>query len=136
MGKLLALDIGERRIGLAVTSEGSHLVFPRDVIDTKTSDPANQIIDIIQKEQVALLIAGLPLNHDGTESGQCQSVRSFVKKIQQKLPIEVFFINEYATSKEALQRFKHFNADKKLKKGVIDSTAAVIILETYLNYVR
>ena len=132
MSKILALDVGKRRIGLAVGEPEMKLVFPREALDSQLEDPFQSLVNLIEEESVRKLVVGLPLNSDGTENDQCAYTRDFIADLQKKTIVEVEFINEYATTKEAKQRFQHYGA-KGVKRNRIDSTAALIILEAYFN---
>ena len=129
----MALDVGKRIIGVAIASMETGLVFPRDAIDQK-SNGIGQVLKIIKEEGIGKLIVGLPLNSDGSENEQCDYTKKFIKSLKLE-SIEVHYINEYGTSKEAEHRFKSMAFDKTIKRGTIDSTSASIILETFLKRV-
>ena len=136
MGKILALDVGDRRIGVAIGLLEQEMIFPRDAIDTKVSEPTQAIANLIASDNITMLIVGLPLNSDGSENEQCLKTREFVKKLNKIVDLPMSYVNEYASSKEANNIFASFGARKQIKPGVIDSSAASIILDSYFQKLK
>jgi putative Holliday junction resolvase len=126
--KIIALDVGEKRIGVAVSDTSLNVVFPREAI---FDNHASEIHKLIKAENADVLLVGLPLNSDGSESLQAVKVRKFIDTLG-KTPAKIEYISEYGSTLEAQQRFRSLGFDRKIKKGVIDSTAAALLLETYL----
>ena len=127
--KYLALDYGEKRIGLAGSDSGT-IVTPLEVFEIKNNDFTLLIQKIIQYDPKYLII-GLPVSTNGQEKESAQKVRQFVNYIKDKIKvIKLEYTNEIYTSTEARERAKTIN----WKKGKpIDHFAAAIILEQFLN---
>lgn len=124
-GKLLALDIGQRKTGVALTDAEQRVAFPREEFLHKNNEELSaQVTQFIEEESIVGLIMGLPLGMDGEDSEQTQSVRELHEAWQEALPIPITLIDERWTS---------FQARRHHKKGLIDSEAAQILLETYLG---
>ncbi len=85
MSKILALDVGKRRIGLAIGNVPLQMAFPREAIDTNLEDPFEFLVKLIGEESIAKLIVGLPLNSDGSENAQCVYTRDFIQKLLKKI---------------------------------------------------
>ena len=132
MSKLLGLDVGEKRIGVAVADTTLGMAFPRTVI-TRTSDE-QALADIcasIKSENAQAVIVGEPLNEDNEPTVRSQAIHAFIDKLQALVPnCAVHFVDEHMSSKEALSRIP-FKRDRKVK-GADDAIAASIILERYL----
>ncbi len=127
-----ALDVGERRIGVAMTSLLARLPAAYRTID-RASDAAAiaEICDIIAKENVRELAVGLPRDMQGNETEQTKKVRRFAASLQKKLDIPLVFQDEAVTSVRAEERLK--NRGKPYTKGDIDAESAAIILQDYLQ---
>ena len=131
MYKVMALDIGTKRIGIAlsdfllVTATG-HSYIPRE-----PEDKALETIYKIAKENhVEKIVAGLPVNMDGTKGFQAQNCEEFVSKIK---GYEVIFEDERLTSDTAEQNLRERKIDFRKDKGLVDIESACIILEQYLS---
>jgi putative holliday junction resolvase len=128
--KIAALDVGDVRIGVAITPIGVRIAQPyghfvRDDFIVKT------IQDFVQKESIDTLIVGLPLGMQGQETRQTQLVRDFTAMLKQHLSVPILFQDETLTSVKAEQEL--INRKKVYKKSDIDALAACYILEDYLE---
>jgi len=131
MYKVMALDIGTKRIGIAlsdfllVTATG-HSYIPRE-----PEDKALETIYKIAKENhVEKIVAGLPVNMDGTKGFQAQNCEEFVSKIK---GYDIIFEDERLTSDTAEQNLRERKIDFRKDKGLVDIESACIILEQYLS---
>lgn len=129
---VLALDVGERRIGVALASRIARLPAPYGFIDrSKTEDVIKDIQKIVTEQEVDTIVVGLPRGLEGQESAQTQSVRSFAAAIEKNIKLPIVMQDEAVTSVEAENRLK--NRGKPYSKGDIDAEAAAMILDDYLN---
>lgn len=127
-----ALDVGERRIGVALTSLIARLPAPYTTIDVhETPDTVGWICDFVAKESISVLVVGLPRDMQGRETEQTKKVRMFAKKLEDELAIPVVMQDEAATSINAEAMLKQ--KGKPYTKADIDAAAAVIILQDYLS---
>lgn len=130
-GMALALDVGERRIGVALTSLIARLPAAYATIDRQaTADVFQDICDIVAKEGVTELVIGLPRDMKGVETEQTKKVREFAKELGGKIDIPITMQDEAVTSVAAEQRLK--STKKPYTKADIDAEAAAIILQDYL----
>jgi len=132
--RILALDVGQARIGLAVADLGADMAFGRGYISrTKLKEDLGRLEHIYTKENAELIVVGLPLRADGKNSKQTQRVRAFARILEEK-GYNVVFEDERYSSKIAEQDIKLSAVSKKKRreKGLIDEAAAIIILENYL----
>ena len=132
---VIALDVGEARIGVARGEEGSSFAFGRGYIASKRQkDDVQAVRDILEAENAELVVVGLPTRSDGTDSKQTQRVRAFARALQ-NAGMEVVFEDERFTTRIASQGLLGSGLPKKKRqeKGRLDEAAAVLILESYLN---
>lgn len=127
---ILALDIGERRIGIAVANSGSRLASPLKTVE-HGSTTFEHIKTIIEEQQATVLVAGLPRNLEGNETAQTGWVREFVKKLEAQVPLPVYFQDEALTSQKAEQELR--DRAVTYNKGEVDALAATYILTDFLN---
>lgn len=133
-GRILAIDYGEVRIGLAISDPLRIFAFPLMVIDLrKTPDFIKSIESIIKEKEVKKIIIGFPLKLDGSEGIQTEKVKKFVEEIKQKIEIDTEMVDERLTTTLAQRFLKNIGIDRKKQKNIIDEVAASKLLETYLE---
>ncbi len=131
---LLALDVGEARIGVAVGRLGSSFAFGRSFITrSKLAADVAAVRALIDKEGAAHVVVGLPSTVRGGDAAQTQKVRAFAAELE-KAGLVVVFEDERLTTRLAAQGLATSGLKKKQRqeKGRLDERAAVLILETYL----
>ncbi|MGV8945991.1 MAG: Holliday junction resolvase RuvX [Lutibacter sp.] len=133
MARILALDYGEKRIGIAITDELQIIASGLTTVDTKNIFIF--LTDYLKKEKVELFLVGEPKQMDNTESESEQFIRPFVEKLSLTFPkIPIKRIDERFTSKMAFQSMIESGLKKKQRqnKSLIDEISATIILQSYL----
>jgi putative Holliday junction resolvase len=131
--RILALDVGKRRIGVAISDPMGVTARPLSTIDRNRQTPA-KILNMVQELGVELLVIGLPLHLNGTEGEQADDVRKFAAKLSAAgCSVPIKFIDERLTSVEAEARLSDRRGSWRKKKSRIDAFAAALILEAYLN---
>jgi putative holliday junction resolvase len=129
---ILALDVGDARIGLARGELGSSFAFGRGFLErTDLQKDIQALKDLLEKEQADYLVIGLPKSTDSKDSAQTQKVRSFVKHLQ-KAGVKVILEDERFTTQLASQHLRDLPKHKRQEKGRLDEAAAIIILESHL----
>ena len=127
---LLGLDIGTRRIGVAVANSSIKIAIPLTTIEVNDGDEILQINKIIVNEKIDTIVAGLPRNMSGEETAQSVYTKEFLENF--KLSVnEIKFQDESLTSVQAENILKSYK--KPYTKGDIDMQAAAIILQDYLE---
>lgn len=145
MSKLLGLDIGEARTGLATGSTNHELVLPLEVLPTKELlASGSRLKRIIQDHEIELIIVGLPKSLSGEENAQARRTKNLAKKIlalaswidSEDVDIEreplVVLVDERYTTKEAEARLLESGMSSRDMRSVADAMAAALILETYV----
>jgi putative holliday junction resolvase len=134
MKRALGIDLGEARIGVAVSDELGMLAHPVETIVVKeTADALGRVVQIATEKDVGHVIIGLPKNMDGTTGVAAEKARAFADKLREKLSCPVRLWDERLTT-VAAQRYLH-DAGRNVKQSrkVIDQVAAQIILQGWLD---
>ncbi len=134
MGRILAIDHGLRRIGLALSDPMRIISSPFKTIIVENEDDAfDQLEEIVKTKEVDSIVMGLPIRTDGKDSPQTEIVRQFRDKLQVRLNKKVHFVDEAYSSTEAHRILKTMGKKYGDDKGAIDRIAASIILEQYMK---
>jgi len=134
--RTLALDFGERRIGVAITDATGSLAQPLETIDRKRSgkDADFERIDqIVKKYSVTRIVIGLPLHMNGHEGPEARNARAFGSRIEKQTGIEPEFLDERWTSIEAEQVLRNTGGKSRKDRGRVDRVAATILLQAFLE---
>lgn len=127
---ILALDIGDKRVGVAIASTVARL--PRPLTTLLRGDSClRELADIVSSEEVSEIVLGLPRNLDGQPTRQTEATEKFAEELKKEIQIPVHWQDEAVTSKQAETELK--NRGKAYEKGDIDALAATYILEDFLN---
>jgi len=134
MKRALGIDLGEARIGLAISDELGMLAHPLETIHTReTPDPIARIAEIAGRDKIGIIILGLPRNMDGTYGPAAEKSRSFAEKLRERLPCEIKLWDERLTSVAAQKSLHATGRNTKQSREVIDQVAAQLILQGYLD---
>ncbi len=136
--RIMALDVGEKTIGVAVSDPTGLIAQGIQIINRKSIQKDFSIIkDLVEQYEVHEIIIGLPLNMNGTEGTQTEKTRKFGQKLLSNLEIPVVYWDERLTTMAA-ERMLVEEADlsRAKRKKVIDKMAAVYILQNYLDKER
>lgn len=133
MSRLLALDIGDKRIGVAISDESRLLARPLTTIARASKrEDFEAIARLVAAHHVERLIVGLPRTLRGEEGPQAQRVRRYVEALSAAIDAPIAFQDERYTSVEAKERLAGSSRRRRAKRD-IDAAAAAIILQDYLN---
>ena len=135
--KILAVDLGKARTGLAVCDEGEILASPVAVITQYNREKLAQEVAAKARElAVGELVVGLPRNRDGSEGESAQGAREFAAVLGELTGLPVVLRDERLTTVTAHGYLNDTNTRGKKRKAVVDAVAAVVILEEYLSFRR
>lgn len=136
-GAILALDIGTKRIGVAVSDELGLLATPRTVIHRRSTKAAlDEIVRLVRAEEAALVVVGLPISFDGQLHGQAQSVQQFAERLRTLLDVPMVYADEMLSTVRAEERLRAAGVRTDRIRERIDAMAAAVILEEYLDQRR
>lgn len=131
--RIVALDIGDVRIGVAVSDPTRTIASPVGVITRVGWGPdTRKIKEICDRYETALVVSGLPLNMDGSEGFQAAKVRDLCAQLT-KAGLTVVFQDERLSTVTAEDALLEGNVSRADRKGIVDKVAAAIILEQYLH---
>lgn len=131
MHKIMALDVGTKRIGIALSDYLQVIATPHSTIQRVPENKAiEDIIKLARENRVEKIVVGVPINMDGTQGFQAQDCIGFAQKLQ---GFDIIFEDERLTSEEAEQRLKSRKIDFRKNKGLVDMESACVILEQYLS---
>ena len=134
MKRALGIDHGEARIGLAVSDELGMLAHPLETIHVKdVADPVQHIAKIVARDQIGMVILGLPRNMNGTYGPAAEHVRAFADQLRAAIPCEVKLWDERLTSVAAQRSLHEAGRTVKNSRAVIDQVAAQMILQGWLD---
>lgn len=134
-GRIMSLDYGTRRTGIAVTDPLRLIATGLDTVETHRLFPYLEAY--FKKEKVSLLIIGLPLHADGTATKLEDDIRGFIRKIQKSYPdLTIDRIDESFSSAKAKQVIFQSGASRKKRqdKSLLDKVSASLILQEYMDY--
>ena len=133
MSRILGLDYGEKRIGMAISDDRKRLAVGIDTIENTDADVFLEFLKkLCQKEEIDMIVIGLPLNLSGGKTKKTIEAQQFGLKIEDALEIPVEFQDERLTSRQAEESLKGIKKDKEQ----IDRVSAQLILQTYLDKLR
>ena len=138
MGRVMALDVGDVRIGIAVSDLMCIIANPLETYTRKGNldVDARYIAELAKSREVTLFVSGLPLGLNGQENEQTAKTREFVNKLQEVCDIPVEYLDERFTTLSAERVLIEGNVRRENRKKVIDKVAATIILQNYLDRKR
>ena len=133
--KIMAIDLGEVRTGLAVCDKMELLSSPLDVIEEKDKEKLiSIIINKAKSMDIEQFVLGLPRNMDGTEGKSAQNARDFKEKLESASGIKVDLHDERYTTISAHGYLNETNTRGKKRKSIVDKISASIILDDYIRY--
>ena len=134
MNRILAIDFGDVRVGLALSDLTCTISKPFKTINyINIGDLLNQIFEITKENKVNKIVVGIPYNMKGEDTKQTIKVREFVSALENKMDYKIDLIDERLTSSEAEKFMHQMNIKTGHNKDKIDKIAASIILQEYLD---
>jgi putative holliday junction resolvase len=130
--RLLALDVGDKRIGLAVSDPLGTIAQPLGTIPRNNAS-VDAIVGIAREREVGEIVVGLPINMNGTLGPRALEVEEFARTISEEIDIPLVFIDERLTTVEAEKLMISADVSRNKRRRTIDSVAAAIILEKRLR---
>ena len=131
---ILALDIGEKRCGIAVSDASEKIAIPISTLSTaEVMQNAPAFRRIIEDHEPRLLICGLPVSLNGNENKQAVRIRGQAEQIAERNGLPLEFVDERMSSSEARRILHESGHSERSMRGKVDMIAASLILETYLE---
>jgi putative Holliday junction resolvase len=134
MQRILSLDFGEKRIGVAVSDALNIIAQSVGTIERKgIKNDLKKIKDLVREHDAGRLIVGLPLNMNGTEGKSANRAVDFVNELKKEIDIRVEMVDERLTTAQGERIFLEADLSRKKRKKKIDKIAAQLILQNYLD---
>ncbi len=132
--RVLALDIGEKRTGIAVSDPDRRVASPVCVLpSTEVISCARSFQRVLEDWEPELFVCGLPLSLDGQEGAQAARIRDFAAKLSSACGLPHVFVDERLSSKEAKGTLREMGYDERGMRGKIDMIAASLFLQAWLD---
>lgn len=132
-GRILGLDVGDRRIGIALSDSLRLIATPHSVYTRVGYGPdVKHIQSLCRQHEAAMVVCGLPRNMDGSEGFQAEKVRAFAEKLKES-GLTVEFQDERLSTVSAHQALIEGGMHREDRKGTVDKVAAAVILQAYLD---
>jgi len=137
--RVLGVDVGERRIGVAISDRSRTLARPLTTLTVeRTDDGVDRVADMIarlreEEDGLDMVVVGLPLQLDGSENAATARAVAFVDRLRARVPVVILTEDERLTSREAESRLAQQERDWRKRKEKLDAAAAAIILQDYLD---
>ena len=129
--KVLAIDPGTRRVGIAVSDPGGTVALPLTVLET--SKPIEEVIRLIQEHAAAEVVVGLPVSLDGGEGPAAAAAREFASDLSSRIDVPVRLVDERLTTAAAGKAFSEMEISERRRRKIVDKAAATILLQSYLD---
>jgi putative Holliday junction resolvase len=133
--RYLGLDVGDKRIGVALSDETATLATGLDTLERvgPKKDP-KAIADLVHEHEAGEVVVGLPRKLDGTVGPQAQKVLAFIEQLRGVLKVPVVPWDERFTTVMAHQALAEAETSRRERKAKVDKVAAILILQSYLDY--
>ena len=132
--RILALDYGDRRIGVAVSDEMGMIAQGLATIQRKNRvADLDQIDECVRRYDVDRIVVGYPLRFDGSEGVQCEKVNRFIRRLERRVTVPIIRRDEMLSTKEAEEHLRETGVRREKQRSMVDRVAACIILQRYLD---
>jgi len=132
--RVMGLDIGDRRIGVALSDPGARIAQPYATIDRNKENAIERLQSIVKENDVGVIVVGLPLNMNGSEGIQAERTRAFVNELREAIPdVDLTFRDERLTSVASENVLIESGMRREKRKKHRDRVAATLILQNYLE---
>ena len=132
--RIMALDIGTKRIGVALSDALKITSQPYTTIEYKNRKEAfREISQIVKDREVSQIIAGLPLNKEGEFTPKTEEIDGFIRKLEKFLNMQIVRVDERYSSQNAEEHLRNMGKKPSRNKAEIDKIAAALILQEYIN---
>lgn len=140
--RFMGLDVGNARIGVALSDPTCIIASPRNIIHRNDTDPVGKIVKIIEEESVSTVVVGLPINMDGTKGPQARKTETFADKLRERLlesagtgrgGVDIQFWDERRSTMTARSMRLERGTKQKKRAADVDAEAAAVILQGFLD---
>jgi putative holliday junction resolvase len=135
--RVVALDLGKSRVGVAIADELGLLAHPRPPLDGHNKKALlRALADLAREEGVGLFLVGLPLDMSGAEGAMAARASTLAREITEATGVPVELFDERWTTREATQKLRQSGVDARRQKALVDGMAAAVMLQSFLDRAR
>ena len=132
-GRVLGLDLGDARIGVAISDDGRHMAVPLGTVRTGAPSDVRAIADLVAEHGVTLVVIGHPLLLSGEAGERAHLAERFAEALRSLLSVEVVLQDERLSTAEADRALREAGASGRDRRRTIDRSAATVILQSWLD---
>jgi len=135
VSRIVGIDPGQARIGVAISDEERSIAFPRETVPARggVAEAARRVQQALSKDEISLAVVGLPLRLDGGEGEAARRARVFGETLGAALGVEVVYWDERLTTVAAERSLREMGRRGARQRAVVDQSAATILLQGYLD---
>jgi putative Holliday junction resolvase len=132
-GRVLGLDLGDVRIGVAISDPDRRLAVPLGTVRTGAPADVRAIADLVREHAVTLVVVGHPLLLSGEAGTRARHAETFAEVLRSFLPVPVVLHDERLSTVEAERALREAGADARQRRGSVDRSAATVVLQAFLD---
>jgi len=133
MKRILGVDTGEARVGLALSDDLGMLAHPLETIETAKMNPLKRIAELVEERAITTVVVGVPRNMDGTSGPAAEKAKAFIEKLRLAVTCRVVPWDERLTTVSAQRALREAGHKAKNQRAIIDQAAAQILLQSWLD---
>lgn len=133
MKRVLGIDFGDVRVGVAVSDELGFLAHPLETIDVRRTPAVERIRELAAEREVETVVVGMPRNMNGTHGPASEKAQKFAAELRAALPCQIITWDERLTTVSAQRSLQQAGRKAKDQKNIIDQAAAQVILQSWLD---
>jgi putative Holliday junction resolvase len=144
--RIMALDVGDRRIGVALSDPSGLLATPLTAVDRLDAQPSefDEILRLAQENEIESIVVGMPITLSGKLGRQARQVRDFIKELSDLTDLPIVTVDERYSTVQAQRMLNESkrrpsrkrNRDRNQERGLLDASAAAVFLQSYLDFKR
>ena len=131
--RVLGIDPGEARVGVAVSDDLGMLAHPLETIDVSKRDPCDRIVELVAQKAACAVVVGVPRNMDGSFGPAAEKSRLLIEKLKSRVECKVVAWDERLTTVSAQRALREAGRKAKNQRSVIDQAAAQILLQSWMD---
>jgi len=135
MKRILGIDTGDARVGVAISDELGMLAHPVETIVVAKTNPFDRIAALVTDRSIEKVVVGMPRNMDGSSGPAAEKAQAFIATLREKVPCPVLPWDERLTTVSAQRAMREAGRNAKSQRAVIDQAAAQVILQGWLDAV-
>ena len=133
MERSLGIDLGDARVGVAISDELGMLAHPLETIKVAQTEPAKRVAEIVVDRKIANVIVGIAKNMDGSSGPAAEKAKSFIAVLRELMDCPVIAWDERLSTVQARRGMREAGRSEKRQREVIDQAAAAVILQSWLD---